>query len=248
VTLPVWEDGEGPPLVLLHAGVADHRMWDSLVPLLSQGHRVVRYDLRGFGEAPAPAGGFSASDDLAELLDALRIDRAALVGCSNGGRVALQFAIERPERVTELTLISAPLPEHDWSAEVIAAWEAEEATEGVDAVVEANLRSWLAGPRRRLDDLDPGLRALAADMARKAEEGYVAAQGEERNPDPPLGTRLGAVTAPTLVVDAALDFEDFSVIADRIAAGIPGARRATIDDAGHVAPLERPDAVAALLA
>lgn len=247
MTLPVWEDGDGPPVVLLHAGVADHRMWEPLVPLLADRRRVIRYDLRGFGEAPAPTGGFAASDDLAELLDALRIDRAALVGCSNGGRVALQFATERPERVTELTLLSAPLPEHDWSAEVIAAWEAQEAAADLDAVVDANLRAWLAGPRRRLEDLDPAVRALAADMARRAEEGYVAATGEERDPDPPLGTRLGAVTAPTLVVDAELDFDDFAVIADRIAAGIRGARRATIDGAGHLAPLERPDAVAALL-
>jgi 3-oxoadipate enol-lactonase len=248
MTLPHWVDGDGPPLVLVHAGVADHRMWEPLVPLLTDRHRVVRYDLRGFGEAPAPSQEFSASDDLAELLDALEIDRAELVGCSNGGRVALQFAIERPERVTRLTLLSASLPEHDWSADVIAVWEAEEAAADLDAVVEGNVRAWLAGPRRRLEDLDPGLRALAADMARKTEEGYLAAEAEERTPAPPLGERLGAVTAPALVVDAELDFPDYAAIADRIAAGIPGARRATIDGAGHLSPLERPEAVAALLA
>jgi 3-oxoadipate enol-lactonase len=248
MTLPHWVDGDGPPVVLVHAGVADHRMWEPLVPLLTDRHRVVRYDLRGFGEAPAPSQEFSASDDLAELLDALEIDRAALVGCSNGGRVALQFAIERPERVTRLTLLSASLPEHDWSADVIAVWEAEEAAADLDAVVEGNVRAWLAGPRRRLEDLDPGVRALAADMARKTEEAYLAAEAEERTPAPPLGERLGAVTAPTLVVDAELDFPDYAAIADRIAAGIPGARRATIEGAGHLSPLERPEAVAALLA
>jgi 3-oxoadipate enol-lactonase len=209
---------------------------------------VVRYDLRGFGEAPAPAQEFSAADDLAELLDALETDRAALLGCSNGGRVALQFAIERPDRVTELTLLSASLPEHEWSADVIAVWEAEEAAADLDAVVEGNVRAWLAGPRRRLEDLDAGLRALAADMARKTEEGYLAAEAEERGPSPPLGERLGAVTAPTLVVDAELDFPDYAAIADRIAAGVPGARRATIEGAAHLSPLERPEAVAALLA
>jgi 3-oxoadipate enol-lactonase len=250
VTLPHWVDGDGPPIVLLHAGVADHRTWEPLVRLLSDRHRVVRYDLRGFGEAGPEDAEYSASDDLAELLEALEIDRTALIGCSNGGRVALQLAIERPERVSDLTLISAPLPGHDFGDDVVAAWEeAGAALEAgdLDAAVDADLRAWVAGPLRSLDEVDAGVRMLATDMARRAAELYLAATAEERPADPPLAERLGAVTAQTLVVDAELDFPDFAAMADRIAAGVPDSRRATIEGAAHLSPLERPEAVAALL-
>jgi len=248
--LPVWIDGDGPPIVLVHAGVADHRMWDPLVALLAPRHRVVRYDLRGFGKCPFPPEEFSASDDLAAVLDAAGVDTAAIVGASYGGRVALQLAIERPERVSALTLLAAALPDHEWSAHVRAAWTEEEAAvEGgdLDAAAHANMRAWLVGPRRGTDDVDPALRALVEDMARRALANDLAGYVEERKANPPLGDRLGAVQAPTVVADGALDFGDFAVIADRLAAGIAGARRVTIGGAAHLPALERPDEVARVL-
>jgi 3-oxoadipate enol-lactonase len=249
--LPVWIDGDGPPIVLLHAGVADHRMWDPLVTLLAPRHRVVRYDLRGFGAATPPAEEFSACDDLAAVLDAGGLKRAAIVGASYGGRVALQFAIEHPERVSALTLLAGALPEHEWSPHVHAAWaEEESAIEAgdLDAAAQANVRAWLVGPRRAPEQVDPALRALVADMARRALAHELAGGGKEREPDPPLGERLERVSAPTVVACGALDFGDFAAIADRLAAGIPDARRVTLDGAAHLPALERPDDVLRFLA
>src|SRR5882724_4667674 len=103
-------DGEGPDLVLVHAGIADMRMWDPLVALLARRFRIVRYDMRGHGETTTSGGGFSDSDDLAALMSAIEIERCVLAGASFGGLVTLEFAATHPELVERLVVIDAPLP------------------------------------------------------------------------------------------------------------------------------------------
>jgi 3-oxoadipate enol-lactonase len=100
------EAGEGPAVVLVHGGLGDLRMWDGVVPLLAASHRVVRFDVRGFGRSDAPAGEFSPHEDLRALLDGLGIESAALVGLSLGGRIVLDAALELPERVSALVLVA----------------------------------------------------------------------------------------------------------------------------------------------
>src|SRR6266700_3805147 len=89
-----WEEaGEGPPVVLIHAGLWDRRIWDEQMEPFAAAHRVVRYDLRGFGRSSPLERPFSARRDLADLLDALAIEGTALVGCSIGGGLAVDFAL-----------------------------------------------------------------------------------------------------------------------------------------------------------
>src|SRR5689334_13697710 len=110
--LPYDEAGEGPAVVLLHAGVADRRMWrDQLEPIAAAGYHVIAPDLPGFGDAPVPPGEQAPGMDVLATIDAAGIDRAALVGCSFGGAVALRVAAVAPERVWALALISAPPPD-----------------------------------------------------------------------------------------------------------------------------------------
>src|SRR5436190_17120951 len=97
--------GHGPALVLVHAGIADMRMWDPLIALLDHRFTVVRYDMRGHGETTYGPGECSDVDDLEALLDALEIASCVLVGASFGGLVALTFASVHPERVERLILI-----------------------------------------------------------------------------------------------------------------------------------------------
>ena len=85
------ETGEGPPLVLLHEGVVDSRIWEPVVPLLAERHRVIRYDQRGFGRSPRPDGPYSLVEDLVAVLDAAGLERAALAGASRGGNIALGY-------------------------------------------------------------------------------------------------------------------------------------------------------------
>ncbi len=131
VTIHYEDTGDGPALVMLHAGIADLRMWDAQVPAFSQTHRVIRYDLRGFGRTAKPTSAFSHRDDLAGLLRQRGIGSAVVVGASFGGRVAIEFALEYPDMVEALVLVGSALGGYPFSkeldvfeAEIEAAYEA----------------------------------------------------------------------------------------------------------------------------
>jgi pimeloyl-ACP methyl ester carboxylesterase len=235
--------------------VGDRRLWDGQVDALAERHLVVRYDLRGYGDSPLPGGPFSYVDDLAALLDHLRIETAALVGNSFGGKVALEFALEHPGRTRALVLVASALGGHEPSAELEAFDEAEDAlleSGKLEEAVELNLRTWLDGPGRDAAPISPEARRLVADGQRRSFETMLAAYeaspepGPVRWADPPAATRLGEIAAPTLVVAGAHDVEDFRAIADRLAAEIPNARQVVLD-AAHLPGLERPGELNALL-
>jgi 3-oxoadipate enol-lactonase len=238
--------GEGPELVLLHEGVCDSRMWDPQWPSFTRSHRVLRFDFRGYGRTPLEKGRYSAAKDVIELLDEHGFERAALVGVSLGGRVALEIALAQPERVSALVLVGSGLPGHDWSDEMKATWEEEEAAFNagdLDGAVEVTLRTWVDGPRRKPEDVDPAVRAKVAEMQKRALELYaeVGDEAEEELLVPDLAERLGEIQARTLVAVGAEDVPDILAIADKLANGIPGASRATIENTAHVPNLERPD-------
>jgi 3-oxoadipate enol-lactonase len=97
------DEGSGPPIVLLHAGIADLRAWDALVPhLTAAGYRLIRYDQRGFGRTVTKNVAFSNRADCIAVLDALGIGQAVLVGNSRGGQIAIDTAIEFPDRIAAL--------------------------------------------------------------------------------------------------------------------------------------------------
>ena len=230
-------------VALIHAGIADSRMWRPQLESFAQAHRVIAPDLPGFGTTPeGKTVDYRAS--VRSALDAAGSKRAALVGTSLGGRVALEVALESPDRVSALVLVGAGIDGHEWSPEVRAFGEEEETAlerGDLDAAVEANLRLWLAGPRRTLDAIDPSIQELVRDMQRNAFQ-----LQQDQNVDfvplePPASQRLADVGVPTLVVTGDEDVSDIHVIADRLAAEIPGAKRATIADAAHLPNLERPD-------
>lgn len=219
--------------ILLHAGVADSRMYRQQVETLAPARAL---DLPGFGRTPIEA---DTADDRTFIRDNLPDEPATLVGTSLGGRLALELALEAPERVAALVLVGAGLDGHEWSEEVRAFGAEEEAAlerGDLDGAVEANVKLWLA------DDADPDVRALVADMQRNA---FQLQEGHDIPPIPPLdrpaSTRLGEIGVPTLVVTGSEDVRDIHEIAERLAAEIPGAERATIAGSGHLPSLERPD-------
>jgi 3-oxoadipate enol-lactonase len=239
--------GEGDAVVLVHAGVADRRMWVPLAEHLPAGRRVVSYDMRGFGESDPPAGSYSDARDLLAVLDALELETVTLVGASQGGRVALEVASKWPGRVGGLALLSSATLGHEWSPQVRDFGAAEdEALEAgdIDRAVELNVRLWLDGPR------DPtavpaALRRLVTDMQRRAFELQVGVDAEEE----PVGVEPERITAPTVVAVGALDLPDFHEIAAELVASIPGAGRVvTIDGTAHLPALEKPEEVAGLIA
>ncbi len=244
--LPGDERGSGAALVLLHAGVADRRMWaDLLDPLAGAGARVFAPDLPGFGEAePSPAPPWQ---DVLDTIDALEIERFVLAGNSFGALVAKRVALLAPERVAGLAMIS-PSPEEELpSSELLAVWEAEEAAlegEDLDAAVAIAVDAWT------LPDAPAAQRELVAQMQRRAYE--VALEGNEPcyEPDPVAEDpeALARLEVPVLITYGEHDMADFARIATALDATMPRARLEVIAGAGHLAPLERPDVVIELLA
>jgi 3-oxoadipate enol-lactonase len=230
--------GDGPPLLLLHAGGLDGRIYGPLAERLEDRYRLVIPDQRGHGRTPMPPQPFTPAEDTLAVLDDLGIERVPVVGNSFGGRVALQLATLAPERVSALVLLASALPKFEPGPELKAVWEEEEAlweSEDLDGLVALNVRAWLK---------DPATIDLFADMVRTACE---LQRDVEEDVERELPVDLSAISVPTLAVSAGLDFADFARLADRIAAEVPGAERAEVADAGHMIALERPDATAALL-
>jgi 3-oxoadipate enol-lactonase len=236
--------GEGPEIVLLHEGICDCRMWDPQWEPWSRSYRLLRCDFRGYGRSPLEPGAYASARDVIELLDDHGFERVALVGVSLGGRVALEVALAQPERVSALVLVGSGLPGHDWSEELKATWEEEEAAlraGDLDGAVEVSLRTWVDGPRRRPEDVDPEVRRRVAEMQRRALELQLAVEDDEEEllvDD--VGQRLGEIKAPTLVLAGEEDQPDIHAIADRLAREIPSARRAAIPNTAHAPSMERP--------
>jgi 3-oxoadipate enol-lactonase len=236
--------GEGATVVLIHPGLWDSRTWDpQIAPLTAAGYRVVRYDARGYGRSSRLTGeSYSHVRDLLTVLDALGIDQAALVGCSLGGAIEIDFALEHPERVWALVLAAPGLggfealeEEEDW-------WAARQGP--IDAAIEAgdleraeDLRLEIWAPLGVDDEAGRTIRRIAFDNLHE----LTMDESAEEELDPPAAHRLGEIDAPTLVMIAAHDPPFMRRTGDLIARGIRGARKITIDGADHVVNLRQPD-------
>lgn len=235
--------GAGHPLVFLHAGIADRRMWDGQFLPFARHFRAIRYDQRGYGRTTAAAGPHSHLRDLQALLDYLGVARAHLMGCSKGGRLALDFALAYPEHVSALVMVNSGAPGFQGSGGRPRQWEALEAAFEAGDLARANeleIQVWIDGPRRTPEQVDPAVRALALEMNGIALASEAAGLGEEERPPDGAG-RLGEIRAPFLAIASDLDDPDFISAAEYAAAHIPGAQMALIRGAAHLPSLEQPD-------
>ncbi len=242
--LPFDAVGEGPAVVLLHAGIADRRMWrEHLVPLADSGRRVIALDLPGFGEAGLEPGPQSPWEDVLQTLRIVSGEPVALIGSSYGGAVALRVAALAPAAVSALALFSAPAPgaDEEPSEELAAVWEAEESAleaGDVERAVAAVVDGWT------LPSATDELRARIAAMQRRAFLLQQATPGADVGPDP-LEDRLESLAeldVPALCAAGTGDKPDFIEGARKMAEALPDARHAAISRAGHLAPLEQPRA------
>jgi 3-oxoadipate enol-lactonase len=254
VALAYDDAGEGPAVVLLHAGIADRRMWRHQAAALRGRRRVLMVDLPGYGESAVPVGPYANHDVVAGLLDELELEQAALVGCSFGGKVAIDAALAHPDRVSALALFGSAVSGHAWSEEFKELHRSlfgDIADDDLDAATEAEVDLWVVGPDREPYELDPEFLAFASEMDRGALAAEAALDEVPiRELTPPAIGRLGEISVPTLVMVGAADVPEIRRLADRIAADVPQARRLPdVPGAAHLLPLERPELVnAALLA
>jgi 3-oxoadipate enol-lactonase len=252
--LLVADEGSGPPIVLLHAAVADLRAWDATVaPLVAAGYRVVRFDARDFGDSTGDDVPFTNRADVIAVLDSLGFRRAALVGNSRGGMTAVDTAIEFPERVVAVVGVGAgiggfegvPTPDE---LPIFKAYEAVDSADpfDADALTEFEANVWLDGPGQPVGRVAPAIRSAFLAMA-----GPLNAPDHPRVREVPLepvaNDRLGELRCPVLFVAGDLDFSDAVQAARRIEAVAPNGRALIWPDVAHMIGMEQPDRPAAAI-
>ncbi|WIG60308.1 MAG: Beta-ketoadipate enol-lactone hydrolase [Ktedonobacterales bacterium] len=240
--------GEGHPLVLIHAGIADSRMWDDQFSVFAQHYRVLRYDLRGYGKSACPPGPYALRDDLHALLQHLNIAKAHLIGVSMGGSLAVDFTLTHPDMVSALITVCAGLsgfeaPDDPDTTAYIQQLIAADKAGDKDQLNELEVHLWVDGLRRTPEQVNPTIRERVREMnglalSREAETD----QAEPQRLDPPAAGRLSEIHAPTLVIIGDEDLPGVRATADKLATDISGARKAVIHNAAHVPNMERPDA------
>ena len=237
--------GSGPVLVLLHAFPFDSRMWSKTAAALAGQRRVITPDMRGFGLSDLGSGGFSIADladDVAALLDTLKLPAAMVGGMSMGGYVALAFARRHRDRLQSLILADTKA-----AADTPQARQGREAaialvkTQGVAAMLEGQL------PRLLSASASDSLRAEARKLGSQPPDAVIAAIHALRD-RPDRTAELPEIAAPALIVVGSDDALAPPVEARAMAAALPHARVAEIPGAGHLSNLENPDAFAAALA
>jgi pimeloyl-ACP methyl ester carboxylesterase len=236
--------GAGYPVVFLHAGVGDSRMWAPQAAGLDDHFDVITPDMRGYGESELPATAWSPVADVLALMDVLRIREAPhLVGCSIGGGVAIDFALEHPERVSKLVLVGAGVsgqPHDHKYDDLYTDVDAAEETNDLAVLNEAEMRLWLVGPGRTAGQVDQRLRDLFLDMnGISLKSDFASAPTQKINP--PAFGRLEEIKAPTLVVVGDEDLSEIRDTADLLVSKIRGARKEVIHDAAHLPNLEHPE-------
>lgn len=243
-------DGEGDPIVLVHAGIANLRMWDDQVAALRGEYRLIRYDTRGFGRTETDAVDFSNRADLAAVMDHLGVGAAHVVGASRGGQISLDFALERPDRVRSLTVAGGGVSGYEAPEETDASvfqqaerwWEAKD----WDRLSEWETAYWVDGPGQPSSRVDPELRAKVHDWIAS----NYRAEKEEGRPqplDPPAETRLDQLRLPLLVMVGTLDDPGTQGSMRHLAERVPGARLEVFEGAAHMLNLEQPERFTTLL-
>ncbi|MDX6292363.1 MAG: hypothetical protein QOH50_1438 [Kribbellaceae bacterium] len=232
--------GDGPAVLLVHAGVCDSRMWARQVEDLRRDHRVITLDLRGYGETPLEAGAkYSDAWDVLELLELLDIDTTAAVAASYGAYVVLQAASKAPGRFSRLVLMSPPVdgvePTEDFRAFVTEENRLLEAGD-VDGATDLNVRTSL-GP-----EADNGARELVRVMQKRAFELQLAA-GDVSNEE----YEVGGITAPVTLFTGARQLKFFQDCATHLTTQLPDVENTILPWAGHLPSLERPAEATALI-
>lgn len=254
MTAPAWADfvevpggklwyesrGEGPALVLLHDGFVSSATWDDQMSAFSRRFRTIRYDRRGYGKSESNHEPYSHLDDLAAFLDALKIDRAVLVGCDNGAKLALDYALAHPDRVSALVLSGPVVSGLPFSDHFM-----QRGADNFKPLIEKQdmagmIDAWVRDPNET-DPANTKARERLRELLKTSLSPLTTSFPDSRPPNKPAAGRLGEVRVPTLIVVGASDIADIHAQAGALEAGIPGARRVVLTGAGHLAHLEKPE-------
>lgn len=232
--------GEGPALVLIHAGLWDLRIWDEQMDAFAMAHTVIRFDLPGYGRSEFPDRPFSMRRQIADLLGLVGIPKASVLGCSMGGQIALDFALEHPEMVERLVLVASGMsgddtPDDPDLIKLLDQAEVAFKDGDLERMVDLQLQVWT--PLRTDPRVDRRIRDMAMDNKRVDTLDWSLSE----RLDPPAAGRLGEVRVPTLVILGERDVGPMAVIGEKLATGIAGAHKMVIKGADHLPNMRAPE-------
>ena len=249
--LAIEDEGAGPPIVLVHSAIVNRRSWDALTPLLVRaGYRVIRYDMRGFGESTTDAVEFSPRADLLAVLDGRGVDNAVVVGNSWGAMTALEAVIESPDRFVAMVWLGGGVGGFDAgkTPEEEALMDAEGKAEedgDPDLAAELDTQIWADGvgqPPTRAPRVREAVQRMDRELLEPGRE-----FGTPKHPDRRANDRLDDLAVPVLAIIGELDTSGTRAAARRLADGAPNVRLESWPDVAHMIAMEAPDRVAAVL-
>lgn len=235
--------GAGDPLILIHAGITDSRMWDDQFTVLAQHYRTIRYDMRGFGQSPPPEAAYSHRQDLYHLLNFLGIKRAHLMGCSKGGMVALDFTIEHPEMVAGLILVASSVSGYEFTGSLPKQWTdivTAMQAKNYELAAELEVQIWVDGQFRTAGQVDTAIRSKVREMNLIALRNEAGDVPREKPLDPPALEKLSTVQAPALIITGDLDDPNIVMAGEVLAARLPNAHKKVVSGTAHLPNMEQP--------
>ena len=243
--------GTGHPFTLIHGLLLDRRSWDDQFDVFAQQYKVLRYDLRGWGDSAQEEAGlpFSPRQDLLSLLQYLDIDKTYLLGLSGGGTFALDFTLEHPDKVDALILVSsdpsgyAP-PMTDTIRTFAGRYYGALQQKDIAGAAEATTRFWTDGPRRAPEQVNAQARARIKEMTAQQIErhgDFMAHEGHMLPFAPPAVNQLAEVGVPTLIVLGDEDVPEVIEAAGILEQGIAGAKKVVIPGTAHHPHMEKPE-------
>ncbi len=232
----------GQAMILIHAGVVNMGMWDEQMEPFAKHHRVIRYDVRGWGKTADPPLPYSDHEDLHGLLAHLGVETAVLVGCSHGGKIALDFALSYPEMVAGMILVGSGLGGYEFTMEGMiekaeamgAAYERGE----IDLAAEISTQVWYDGLTRSPEQVEASGRAKISQLVRHTFH-LPEGSGQQQELSPPAISRLGDVNAPALIIVGDQDAPDVQQIAGLLQERLPSARKITLTGTAHFPNVEK---------
>jgi len=233
--------GQGSPLILIHGGLLDRRMWDEQVPVFAESSRVIRYDVRGYGQSQMPKVPYSDARDLAELLGFLGIEKATVLGLSLGSGIALDFALQYPDMVETLLLAAPSINGYKMTtAEMRQLWQA------LVAAVQANDRArlfdlWANDPMMPQEEEYPAAHQQYRELLSEYSFVHYFSRGLQQPLVPGAAERLAEVQVPTLIIVGDRDSEEVFTQAELLAAGIATSRKVVVPGARHMLNMEQPE-------
>jgi pimeloyl-ACP methyl ester carboxylesterase len=232
--------GEGVPVLLIHGGFVDRRMWNPQFEELARHFRVIRFDGRGHGKSDAPLDSFSYTRDLIAMLDHLQLDQLVAVGFSRGCNTALELCVTQPKRIKGVVVAAPGLSSYPYSAEfmeyiqsLLAMGDSGRSDEAIQAILE--------DPYWKLeDDRTTGRQLLEEIMTENANlfSWYLEATHTE---DKPLLPRLKDIRSPVLLVAPQREYPDNRAVVDLLASQLPAVQVLAVENAGHFVNIDQPD-------